>query len=272
MREKIKETINTAVRSFEEELRAGEAYGEISRGLWKEPLIEIIPAEYPAGRGAQGSPSESFLFLKKAVSKDHLLPGDVLSGAKSVIVFFIPFQENIVASNTKKGMASKEWVTAYIKTNELVKKINDDIGTLLERYKRRTGKIPATHNFDEETLISGWSHRHIAYIAGMGSFGINNMLITEKGCCGRFGSTVTDYDFGIYAEREKRERCLNRINGSCGVCRTRCEVKALDGVFDRKKCYGKCLENAGFHKSAGYADVCGKCLAGLPCSTKDPSI
>jgi hypothetical protein len=32
-----------------------------------------------------------------------------------------------------------------------------------------------------------------------------------------------------------------------------------------------CLENAEHHKNIGYADVCGKCVVGLPCSFKDPS-
>jgi epoxyqueuosine reductase QueG len=106
----------------------------------------------------------------------------------------------------------------------------------------------------------------------MGTFGINNMLITRNGCCGRFGSIIINYEFENYKKKETKEKCLHKINGSCGICRKKCEMNAYENnVFNRERCYKKCLENAEYHKSLGYADVCGKCLAGLPCSTKDPS-
>lgn len=41
--------------------------------------------------------------------------------------------------------------------------------------------------------MSEWSHRHAAYIAGLGIFGINNMLITNKGCVGRIPSFYEDF-------------------------------------------------------------------------------
>jgi hypothetical protein len=31
-------------------------------------------------------------------------------------------------------------------------------------------------------------------------------------------------------------------------------------------------KNEKYHKEAGYADVCGKCLVGLPCSLKEPAL
>jgi hypothetical protein len=46
---------------------------------------------------------------------------------KSIISFFIPFHENIVKSNIKGIMASGEWAAAYIRTNDLIKTINDNI-------------------------------------------------------------------------------------------------------------------------------------------------
>ncbi|WP_338094171.1 hypothetical protein [Methanorbis furvi] len=33
-----------------------------------------------------------------------------------------------------------------------------------------------------------WSHRHFAVLAGLGTFGVNNMLITRMGCYGRVSS------------------------------------------------------------------------------------
>jgi epoxyqueuosine reductase QueG len=231
------------------------------RNLWKEPIIEIISAQ-----------DEKLNTLKESVSSEHLMPFDILPDARSIISFFIPFQDEIVTSNIGGTRASKEWALAYIKTNDLIKTINNRIEALMEKSGNKAGKIPATHNFDTERLISNWSHRHIAHIAGMGTFGINNMLITRNGCCGRFGSIVISYGFENYTVKETKERCLHKINGSCGMCQKKCEMNAYKaGIFNRQRCYTKCLENAEYHKSLGYADVCGKCLAGLPCSTKDPS-
>ena len=230
-------------------------------GIWKEPIVKIISAK-----------NKRIETLKNSVSKDHLMPEDILPNAKSIISFFIPFKENIAESNVTGNMASENWAVAYIKTNELIKKINDMIEILLEREKYKVGKIPATHNFNEKSLISNWSHRHIAYIAGIGTFGINNMLITKNGCCGRFGSIITEWAPNEYEQTgEVKEKCLYKINGSCGLCQKNCMINAYaNGKFNRHKCYEQCLKNAKYYQSMGKADVCGKCLVGLPCSTQAP--
>ena len=50
-----------------------------------------------------------------------------------------------------------------------------------------------THNFDSRHLLSTWSHKHIAYVCGLGSFGRNTMLITAGGCAGRFVPATDAY-------------------------------------------------------------------------------
>jgi len=228
---------------------------------WKEPLIEIFPAN-----------DEKLETLKQAVSDEHFMPRDILPDAKSIISFFLPFQESIAESNLKGAMASEEWSMAYIKTNDLIAVINNKIEALMEKNGYKTGKIPATHNFEAEKLISNWSHGHIAHIAGLGTFGINNMIITKNGCCGRLGSIIISHELKEYKNPHTiSEKCLNRLNGSCGICQKKCMINAFEnGIYNRHKCYEQCLKNAEHHKKAGYADVCGKCLAGLPCSTKEP--
>ena len=229
--------------------------------FWKEPIIEIISAN-----------DNKLNILKKAISAEHFMPNDILPDAKSIISFFIPFQDSIVKNNIEGTMASKEWAMAYIKTNDLIKIINENIEKLMTKKGYKTGKIPATHNFDKDKLISNWSHRHIAYIAGIGTFGINNMLITKNGCCGRFGSIVINYKFNEYRQDiEIKEKCINKVNGSCGICINKCIVNAYENnKFNRHKCYKQCLENDEFHKTNGNASVCGKCIVGLPCSVKEP--
>lgn len=60
----------------------------------------------------------------------------------------------------------------------------------LEEKGIKTGSIKATHTYDEKMLITGWSHRSAAFIAGSGRFAVNRMLITPVGCTGRYGSVV----------------------------------------------------------------------------------
>jgi epoxyqueuosine reductase QueG len=238
-------------------------YGKINQinNIWDEPIIEIISVK-----------NEKLEELKRTVSSEHFMPYNILPDAKSIIIFFIPFQEDIIKSNINGTKASKEWAAAYVKTNDLIKVINNKIEELMESNGYKTGKIPATHNFNEKTLISNWSHRHIAYIAGIGTFGINNMLITKKGCCGRLGSIIINYELENYQQIcETREKCLNKLDGSCGICRKRCIVNAYkNNNFNKNECYKQCLKNVRYNKEIGYADVCGKCLVGLPCSLKEP--
>jgi len=253
MYNKIVETIKSTVIDYDRKNNSG--------SIWKEPIVEIISAN-----------NEKIKELTEIISADHLMPEQILPDAKSIICFFVPFQESIVKSNIPGKMASKEWAIAFIKTNDLIKNINNEVELLMENNGYKAGKIPATHNFDVEKLISNWSHRHIAHIAGMGTFGMNNMLITKNGCCGRIGSIIINYELPEYREiGELKEKCLNKAYGNCGVCQQKCVINAYENTnFYRHKCYDKCLENAKYHKLIGYADICGKCLVGLPCSTREP--
>jgi epoxyqueuosine reductase QueG len=234
-------------------------------GLWRPPLLRFAAVD-----------SLDLPWLKKAVAPDHLLPEELLPGAKTLIAFFLPFKAEVVQSNEAPGPASALWAEAYIRTNALINTISGDIESLLAGRGFRAAKVPPTHNFDEKKLVSRWSHRHYAYLAGLGSFGLNNMLITEAGCCGRYGTMVTDWDCGETAAPSP-ERCLAKKAASagkppaCGLCQKKCEADAYPGgIFDRHACYAQCLKNAALFKDRGLADVCGKCLIGLPCSIQSP--
>ena len=249
----LEKVINEAISTFEAENGI--------KDFWEPPLLTALNADHPLIPG-----------LKQSVSPDHLLPDGLLPGAKSIVIFFIPLAKRIIESNMEGETASEEWALSYVLTNSLLGFIGDEVEKALFGHGFQAAKIAATHNFDKATLMSRWSHRHLAWIAGLGSFGVNNMLITSKGCCGRFGSLVTDAacgELGIpTASGPQKERCLNKIKGTCGLCRKRCPVGAYDedGKFNRHRCYEACLKNAEIHKSIGQADVCGKCLVGLPCS------
>ena len=76
---------------------------------WRDPLIGFAQADEPL-----------MAELKTAVGPSHALPQDLLPGARSVIVYFIPFTEDIPRSNRTGHMASRQWSLAYIETNHFL--------------------------------------------------------------------------------------------------------------------------------------------------------
>jgi epoxyqueuosine reductase QueG len=236
------------------------AYRHSSDIGWKEPLVAYARADDPL-----------FATLKDVASPTHALPTDFLPEARTVITYFIPFDAGVVESNRRGRFSSRAWALAYIETNKLIGALNKHLqGVLIEKGYKAVF-VPATHNFDEETLLSNWSHRSAAYIAGLGTFGLNRMLITELGCCGRIGSLITDLEINP-TPRPDRELCLFKTDGSCGRCVKKCVNDALKQEgFDKQKCYEMCLVNADrLNDLESISDVCGKCLVAVPCSMEIP--
>ena len=232
---------------------------ETIRTKWDDPLLGFAGADDPL-----------FEKLKEVVRPSHSMPHDLLPDARTVIVYFIPFYKDVARSNRKKYYASKAWAIAYIETNQLIRDINRHLAALLGEKGFFSADLPPTHNFDTEQLMSDWSHKHVGFIAGLGTFGIHHLLITEKGCCGRFGSLITTAEIQP-TERPGDECCLFKYNKSCGVCVEKCLTGALrKDSFDRHKCYELLLQNAAIHKNEGFADVCGKCSTVVPCSFMNP--
>jgi len=232
--------------------------------------------------GVADAKDHLFAELKTIIGSWHLLPSEILPQAKSVVVFFIPLAHDIVNSNIQGEESSLEWDTAYLETNLLISRLVDNVCSKIHRYGYKAVKIPANVNNDNEDnnidplLTSCWSQRSSAYIAGIGKFGINNMIITEQGCCGRIGSFVTELQLPP-TERKSGEYCLYKLDRSCAECIKRCPCNALY-IKDNKVCYDKIsCKNQIYDKlirnlPLGLADTCGKCKVSLPCSFKNPSI
>ena len=224
--------------------------------IWQEPIVGFADAN--------GSYISS---LKEIVAPAHKLPGDFMENPNIVISYYIPFTPELAAlnMNVEGNMAAQEWSDAYNLTNIMIADISQYIADLLNEMGYRA-VAPTGVVFDKQLILSNWSQRHIAYAAGLGTFGINNMLISEKGCCGRYGSVIAD----IPVEPDQiltEERCLYKKNGSCKKCVQNCFAGALTTEgFDRKKCFEICMLN----DAKTGADVCGKCDIDIPCAFKAP--
>ena len=254
------ETIDKQEIRQQVELRVDEvATHGPGRSFWRTPLTGFVDAGDP---GLEG--------LRDAVSETHLLPTDLLDTAASVVVVFIPFIRDLGRENLTGVLAARSWAEAYVETNRMFGLLGEHLGQWLERRGQVMVSLPATHNFDPDRLISDWSHRHLAVLAGLGKLGHHNLLITEQGCVGRLCSYVTDVPWAG-DPASSHEACLHRAGRTCLKCVERCVGDALDETaFDRHACYAQCLENDSLHPDLGATDVCGKCLVVVPCSHVDP--
>lgn len=251
----MQEIISQEIESFV----ANRVDSSMTRTKWETPLVGFADAKDPL-----------FEEMKVAVRQSHATPEDLLKGAQTVIAYYLPFAQDIPRSNIQDYNASRGWAVAYVETNQLIIDLNDHLSEVLTKHGFSTKVLPPTHNFDTEQLMADWSHKHIAYISGLGKFGLHHLLITEKGCCGRFGSVLTDAMIKS-TSRPEGEFCLGRHNDSCKICINKCPNGALTvESYNRHKCYELLLENADIYEEEGLADVCGKCTSVVPCSFMNP--
>jgi len=234
-----------------------------TEGWWRKPLLAAAPVD------------ERFEILPKIAFEEHWQPKDLLPTAKSVIVFFIPFKEELIEENKKGDRPCRNWGVAYVQTNDLIGRASQALGDLLARHGFKSGLTPATHNFDEIKLMARWSHKHLGHLVGLGRFGTHRMLITPAGCTGRLGSLVTEAELEDSPVIETREACLLKAGHKCGKCIEVCPVSALsENDFNRQGCWKRLKENRStleaFFDLPESTHVCGKCVALMPCSFKNP--
>ncbi|MDR1045090.1 MAG: epoxyqueuosine reductase [Candidatus Adiutrix sp.] len=227
-------------------------------GWYRTPLAGFSSADDPL-----------FEEIIRIVGDHHLRPRDVWPGVRTVLSFFIPFSGTLVRGNRGRGPVSRDWGLSYVRTNALIGRLGRDLIQMAGARGHPAAAIPATHNFDSDTLRSAWSHRSAALVAGLGRFGLNNMLIGPSGCAGRYGTVFLSSRLEP-DPRPEEEFCLYFKSGQCRACLAACPVGALGAEgFDRFKCYARLKENsAGLNIEGRQVDVCGKCVVSGPCALK----
>lgn len=201
------------------------------------------------------------------IGAHHFLPGQWLHNAKSVISYFLPFSKEIRQANSKNGLPAKEWVYGRIE-GEI---FNNALRTYIVNLVKDNGGTAVAPNIDSRFLVvnrrSNWSERHIAYIAGIGTFGLSKSLITRKGSAGRLGSVVLDVQMpttprdyqGIYAY------CT-----MCGACISRCPSGAITHEGKIISTCSDYIDNEVLPRfTPRYG--CGKCQTVVPCEFELPS-
>jgi epoxyqueuosine reductase QueG len=241
-------------------LIADTVHGTVARAgtvtEYRQPLVGFANTHNPR-----------FVQLREVVHPSHMLPQNLVPAARSAVSFFLPFAAWVSEANTQdRNQVAREWAVAYVETNQLIGRVCDQLIASLAKRGIQAVAEPATHNFDHVSLVSRWSHKSVAFIAGLGSFGLHQMIITDAGCAGRFGSLILDAELPA-SEFENRQRCAYYHDQSCLECAMCCPVSAIDPdePLDKQSCWQRCQQIADEFKDVGLAEVCGKCAIG-PCS------
>ena len=222
---------------------------------YREPIIGFASTDDPI-----------FTELKKIVGLHQLHPKEIVPESKTVVAFFLPFEKELVKQNLKSGIV-KESIQASADTSQLIKEIDERLKTELAKDGVTVIVPKVIFDYKNNGFDVSWSHKSAAYAAGLGTFGVNQMLITQDGCAGRIGSLLISAETPP-TPRPKEEFCRHKNGEKCLVCVERCQSGALSpNGLDKEKCFMSLQEEQKEYPELNQHG-CGKCTTG-PC-TLDP--
>jgi epoxyqueuosine reductase QueG len=244
---------------------------------------EVISLKmYEAGKVCVASPGDPFFvkFKEPGVIGPHfILPEEWLQGVRSVISIFFVMTPRVKESNSRTwDWPSYEWIHAREVGHDFIDDAMESLKEELNKngYESIVPKSDSRFAFNRSDLdpsscgadyTSVWSERHVAFVAGHGTFGLSRGLLTKYGAAGRFGSLVTRLDLPK-TERsytDPFEHCIK-----CGVCAEHCPGKAIS--IESGQSHKKCREfiDSVADKFHLKRHPCGKCQVSAPCQDRWP--
>jgi len=258
--------------------------------IYEEPLVGFACGD-----------DRIFQDYKKIIGEFHYTPREILSkyitgkawhyGVRnsqdvSVISWAMPIPKaaRLAESESKYGGSRRynytRWVGAKFHEN-----LANYVTSLLE-IMGLNAVSPSFSKFTGTTEMPGgwraahWSERHIAYACGMGTLGLNGLMITRKGCAVYLGSAVCHIALSATQRNPNRVgNCLYYRDGSCRRCIERCPGGAISGEGrNNLKCRDNLvktqfekLKELGLDRDlVGMAPSCGLCSNGVPCEDRIP--
>jgi epoxyqueuosine reductase len=216
--------------------------------------------------------------LKAAQLRNFTPPAEEMTG---VVSYVLPMHPLTVKANAEMtDRPSRRWVHGRLHGESFRDRLSAHIISFLDR----KGLIAISPENETSFYVkkidprigytSNWSQRHVAYAAGLGSFGLSDGLITEAGIAEAVGSVVVNARF-TSPERSSdvHANCLFFQKRTCKACAGRCPVGAItESGHDKNKCAGFAFSQTPLNKERYGIEIysCGLCLTGVPCSTRNP--
>lgn len=276
----MKEQIAQVMAGFLNETLANRL-PDIDEKYYDTPIVRVADvndplfAEYKTVIG-------DFHFTPRQIFEDVYGLNSLLQG--SVVSLVLPVSEYVRQSNRRKDQSSREWAWLRSFADEaLIEETAKHLSQYLGLFGGKS-VIPILHGSYRKMMtptgpVSNWSERHAAFVAGHGTFSLNDGFITERGIAVRFVSVITDLKLTPDKRTAIRhhENCLFCSVGKCGACMKRCPVGAItkDG-HDKMKCAAYTYGEASKQRAVEYGGIyqfgagCGLCQVAVPCEYKAP--
>ena len=167
---------------------------------------------------------------------EEFYPQSIFPEARSVIVIGLPVSLPILETSP-----SIYYHDLYVTVNALLDQYTYRLANFLNERGHSSLFVPRDGYSGIKSLLKNpvafFSHRHAALLAGLGTFGVNNTLLTpEFGPRVRFGSVFTSAEIPPDPMQE------NELCTKCMHCVAMCPVRALNnekypqGLTDKKAC------------------------------------
>lgn len=244
--------------------------------IFDEPLVGFADGDDPL-----------FEQYKTIIGDFHLTPRQALGAgngaAVGVVSWVLPIVKETRRSNRDLDEGcSLRWNHTRFAGEDYNECLRRHVVQFLSAHGYQAVAPALAPQFKQVTLENGpassWSERHIAYAAGLGTFGLSDGLITARGIAHRVGSVVCSAPFEptLRPYTHYQEYCRFAQDGSCGKCIKRCPAGAIsEAGHDKNKCNTHIKETLGpWAKKPGYMGGtyvgCGLCQVGVPCEKRIP--
>ena len=242
----LMEKAGARIREYEKEERISARY--------KAPLIGYAQAD-------------NILFHELYSRGLCMHPKQIYRPGNTVIVYFVPFADEIKESNRGGNVISAAWDRAMGESVMLCAHINGTLRETIDELGHDTSGTNLPGDWSAKIFGPLWSHKYAALIAGIGNFGTAGSFHTAEGFAGCFGSvitTLTVQESKEWTEAELKNAGKILDDAVCAICSAPpwksalCPVGAItvNGI-DRFVCQEFCKKQ---DQPAPLPDVCGKCF------------
>lgn len=251
--------------------------------IWQTPLVGVAAGDDPY-----------FQFLKEHIGEFYWLPEEVYAMRHEAVdpsklrVVSIAFPQSEEAKKDQMKATDfpcDKWLVSRGEWEPLMQTFSSRLVETLREEGIESVSIDLLKEFHREQsksrgIASTWSHRHTAHAAGLGTFGLADAIITEKGTAVRLSSIIINADYEVTPRSydSPYQWCLHYQDGKkCDLCVKRCPAGALSSEgHDKMKCseYEDKKDEEGVYPSYlnkdNYMFGCGLCQVKIPCQNKRP--